>query len=131
MIKNFIRETTKSYTTCSFDVESLYTNVPGREVIKFALDMMFQSMKRVNTPLNRYQMKTLLEGAIYNVPSRFQNEIYIQKEGIAMGSSLTTHSDKLIHGTNGRKSELYIVIQTNFVAKIRRRCLLYIHHLTK
>ena len=104
--------------------------MPGREAIKIALDMMFQSMKRVNTPLSRDQMKTLLEGAIYNVPFRFQNEIYIQKDGIPMSSPLTTHSGKLIHGTNERKSESYIVIQTNFVAKIRRRCLLYIHHLT-
>ena len=124
MIKNFILEPTKSYTISSFDVESLYTNVPGREAIKFTLDMMFQSMKRVNTPLGRDQIKTLLEGAIYNVPFRFQHEIHIQKDGIAMGSPLTTHSGKLIHGTNRRKSESYIVIHTNFVAKIRRRCLL-------
>ena len=130
MIKNFILEVTKSYTICSFDVESRYTNVSGREAIKIALDMIFQSMKRVNTPLSRDQIKTLLEGTIYNVPFRFQNEIYIQKDGIAMGPPLTTHSGKLIHGTNGRKSESYIVIQTNFVAKIRRRYLLYIHHLT-
>ena len=86
-------------------------------------------MKRVNTPLSRDHIKTLLEGAIYKVPFLFQNEIYIQKDGIAMGSPLTTHSGKLIHGTNGRKSESYIVIQTNFLAKIRRRCLLYVHHL--
>ena len=129
MIKNFILEPTKSYTICSFDVESLYTNLPGREAIKIVLDMMFQSMKRVNTPLSRDYIKTLLEGAIYKVPFLFQNEIYIQKDGIAMGSPLTTHSGKLIHGTNGRKSESYIVIQTNFLAKIRRRCLLYVHHL--
>ena len=75
MIKNFILEPTKSYTICSFDVEGLYTNVPGREAIKIALDMMFQSMKLVNTPLSRDKIKTLLEGAIYNVPFRFQNEI--------------------------------------------------------
>ena len=88
MIKNFILGPTKSYTICSFDVDSLYTNVPGREAIKIALDMMFQSIKRVNTSSNRDQIKTLLEGGIYNVPFRFQNEIYIQKDGIAMGSAL-------------------------------------------
>ena len=94
MIKNFILEPTKSYTICSFDAENLYTNVPGREAIKIALDMIFQSMKRVNTPLSRDQIKNLLEGLIYNVPFRFRNEIYMQKDGIAMDSLLTTHSGK-------------------------------------
>ena len=90
MIKNLILEPTQSYTMCSFDVESLNTNMLVRKSIEIALDLMFQSTQCANTPLNRDQIKTLLECPVYDVPFRFQNKIYMLKDGIAMGSPLAS-----------------------------------------
>lgn len=58
-IKNTVLNNEKSYIMCSFDVESLYTNVPVYEAIDATLDLMFKPNKRTNLLFNRDQMKKL------------------------------------------------------------------------
>ncbi|CAF3386823.1 unnamed protein product [Rotaria sp. Silwood2] len=87
-IKSTILDKEKSYMMCSFDVESLYTNVPVEEAINVTLDFMFKPTKNISIPFNREQMKKLLELSVCDAPFRFQNKIYKQIDGVAMGSPL-------------------------------------------
>jgi len=59
----------------SFDVDSLYTNVPVYEAIDITLDMLFKRSSPPPVPFNRSQLK-LLEFAV------------VQFNRIAMGSPL-------------------------------------------
>ncbi|CAF2071453.1 unnamed protein product [Rotaria magnacalcarata] len=88
-IKSTILNKEKSYIICSFDVESLYTNVPVEEAINVTLEFIFKSkQKNANIPFSREQMKKLLELSVRDAPFRFQNKIYKQIDGVAMGSPL-------------------------------------------
>ena len=75
-------------TMYSFDVESLYTNVPVSEAIEIALDELYKKTTKVDSALNRDQMGKLLNFAVRDVPFRFLNDQYSQVGGVAMGSPL-------------------------------------------
>jgi hypothetical protein len=87
-IKDIVLEKNKTYIKCSFDVESLYTNVPVKEAIEITLDYMYKLRKLIDVPFNRVQMKTLLNLSVTNAPFRFHNKIYKQIDGVAMGNPL-------------------------------------------
>ncbi|CAF1389693.1 unnamed protein product [Adineta ricciae] len=87
-IKEIMLEKNKTYVKCSFDVESLYTNVPVKEAIEITLDYMYKPRKLTNVPFNREQMKKLLYLSVTDAPFRFQNKIYKQIDGVAMGNPL-------------------------------------------
>ncbi|CAF4594349.1 unnamed protein product [Rotaria sp. Silwood2] len=87
-IKEIVLERNKTYIKCSFDVESLYTNVPVNEAIEITLDYMYKPRKLIDVPLNRDQMKILLNLSVTNSPFRFHNKIYKQIDGVAMGNPL-------------------------------------------
>jgi hypothetical protein len=76
------------FKMCSFDVESLYTNVPVNETIDMALDIMYKPKKITDFPFDRTTTKKLLQIAVTSVPFRFLNECYLQNDGVAMGSPL-------------------------------------------
>ena len=78
----------KTYIMCSFDVESLYTNVPVEEAIEVTLNYMYKPKKVIDVPFNRDQMRTLLNLSIRDAPFRFQNKIFKQTDGVAMGNPL-------------------------------------------
>ncbi|CAF1615034.1 unnamed protein product, partial [Didymodactylos carnosus] len=87
LIKDFQFQSNQSMY--SFDIESLYTQVPVFEAIDCALDLIFKDKKWQPTcPYSREQMKNLLKFAVCDAPFRFYNEIFIQREGVAMGSVL-------------------------------------------
>jgi sugar-specific transcriptional regulator TrmB len=87
-IKDTILEKEKVYIMCSFDVESLYTNVPVEEAIEITLDFIYKPKKVIDVPFNREQLNTLLNLSIRDAPFRFQNKIYKQVDGVAMGNPL-------------------------------------------
>ena len=87
-IKEIVLEKDKTYVKCSFDVESLYTNVPVNEAIEIVLDYMYEPRKIIDIPFNREQMKKLLEFSVKDAPFRFQEKIYRQINGVAMGNPL-------------------------------------------
>ncbi len=64
-------------TMVSFDVESLYTNVPVAEAIEIALDLLYKKKKNVDTKLNRSQMRQLMSFAAREVPFRFLDQDYV------------------------------------------------------
>ncbi|CAF1179846.1 unnamed protein product [Adineta steineri] len=87
-LKEIILDKNKTYIKCSFDVESLYTNVPVKEAIEITLNYIYKPTKLIDVPFSRDQMEKLLYLSITDAPFRFQNKIYKQIDGVAMGNPL-------------------------------------------
>lgn len=71
----------------SFDVVSLFSNVPLDYTINSILRRIYDN-KEITSTISRPDMKTLLELCTSNVHFTFDNTIYIQTDGVAMGSPL-------------------------------------------
>ena len=70
----------------SFDVSSLFTNIPLNETIDIAIELLM-----VNEPsikFSRKDLKTLFQFATSKSHFLFEGEIYDQIDGVAMGSPL-------------------------------------------
>ncbi len=71
----------------SFDVKSLFTNIPLDETINICLELLFEDNIEVNN-LSRKQFKSLLELAVKESAFLFDDTLYKQVDGVAMGSPL-------------------------------------------
>ena len=71
----------------SFDVVSLFTNVPLNFTIQLILDKVYKD-KLIKTKLTRKEMKKLLEICTKEMHFSFNGVIYKQTNGVAMGSPL-------------------------------------------
>ena len=75
------------YQYISFDVESLFTNVP----IKRTVDLIFKRIYRdklVSFNLKKCTLKKLILDTCTKTVFSFMNKLYQQKDGVSMGSSL-------------------------------------------
>ena len=75
------------YKMVSLDVVSLFTSVPLDFTINLILDKIYEE-KRVSTKLSRNELKSLLELCTKRMHFSFNNDIYKQTNGVAMGSPL-------------------------------------------
>ena len=71
----------------SFDVKLLFTSIPFTETIDIILDCVY-NCKEMSTILTKNETKKLLTLCTKNVQFTLNNEIYVQNNGVAMGSSL-------------------------------------------
>ena len=73
---------------CSFDIVSLFTNIPLQETIQICLDTLYRddAMQRPHMPETLLQK--LLKKATTEIEFSFDNKIYRQIDGVAMGSPL-------------------------------------------
>ena len=71
----------------SFDVTSLFTDVPLDETIEIILRRVYID-KEINTNILKKEVKELLHLCTKNVHFTFNVEIHIQTDGVAMGSPL-------------------------------------------
>ena len=71
----------------SFDVVSLFTNVPVDETIDICIDLLYDS-DRVPPKMKREDFRELLTLAVKDNCFVFQGRLYVQKDGVAMGSPL-------------------------------------------
>ena len=71
----------------SFDVDSLFTNLPLQETIDLCIKKLFQRKKKVNGMSER-EFRTLLELATKTSFFTFNGKFYNQVDGVAMGSPL-------------------------------------------
>ena len=71
----------------SFDVKSLFTNVPLEKTIEITLKRIYER-KEINTSLSKKEMKQLLTLCTKYVHFIYHNKVYQQNDGIAMGSPL-------------------------------------------
>ena len=78
----------KDHELVSFDVTSLYTNVPVKEAIEVCADLLFQ---RLSLPVDKKTFITLAEIASCNVIMSTHDGFYQQTDGLAMGSPPAPH----------------------------------------
>ena len=71
----------------SLDVDSLFTNIPLQETIKFCVENLFTNANVING-LNKQDLKRLLELATMECTFLFNGKLYKQIDGVAMGSPL-------------------------------------------
>ena len=76
-----------SYELVSFDVKSLFTNVPLDRTIDIILKRIYDKHE-ITTNIGRKEMKDLITLCTKNVLFTFNNEIYQQRDCVAMGSPL-------------------------------------------
>ena len=98
----------------SYDVTSLYTNIPLKETIKIAVDKIFENNE--NIKIAKSELSKLFEFATSKTHFQFNGTIYDQIDGIAMGSPLAPalanlfmgfHEDKWLKSEEGNKISLY------------------------
>ena len=74
-------------STVSFDVESLFTNVPLKKTIEIILNRVY-SEKKISTTLSKRSLKRLLLDPCTKTAFSFNNKLYEQIDGVPMGSPL-------------------------------------------
>ena len=73
---------------CSFDVKSLFTNVPINETIQICLDALYRNPNVTPPALEENLLKKLLQKSTSGVEFSFNGQMYRQIDGVAMGSPL-------------------------------------------
>ena len=77
----------QGYRYVSFDVTSLFTNVPLNKIVDIVLNRIYNE-NLIETKLKRRTLKKLLLDACKKTAFSFNNIIYEQIDGVSMGSSL-------------------------------------------
>ena len=81
--------TTNSHITmASFDIKSLFTNVPLGETIDIVADTLYDVLDKPVLSLNKNFFKTLLELSVRDVLFFFNNVLYSQINGVGLGNPL-------------------------------------------
>ena len=86
---NFIKQQVipSSCKLVSFNVKSLFTNVPLDRTIDIILKRIYDKHE-ITTNIGRKEMKDLITHCTKNTLFTFNNDIYQQRDGVAMGSPL-------------------------------------------
>ena len=77
----------EGYRLVSFDVVSLFTNVPLTKTVKIILDRIFEEKLVATTFLKRTLKKLILDSCTKTAFS-FNNQLFEQTDGVSMGSAL-------------------------------------------
>jgi hypothetical protein len=91
------------YRFFSFDIKSLFPNVPLKKTINIILDRIYNK-NEINTTLKKQTLKKLLLDCCTKTPFSINGELFKQMDGIAMGSPLgptlanimTTFEDEIV-----------------------------------
>ena len=75
------------YKLVSFDVVSLFTNVPLKRTVNVILDRIYKD-KVIETKLKKCTLKKLIIDCCTKTTFSFNNKLYDQIDGVCMGSSL-------------------------------------------
>ena len=79
----------ENFHMSSFDIESLYTNVPVSETIDIILKKIFLDNVQTHFGFNRIEFQKLLNLALQDSYFRFNGRIFKQLEGLSMGAPLS------------------------------------------
>ena len=89
---NFVNEIlnteNKNYTMVSFDIKSLYTNIPLSETINIILNLAFDNNTSVFHRFSKNLFKKFLELTLLDNYFLFNKQLYKQIDGLAMGSPI-------------------------------------------
>ena len=72
----------------SFDVKSLFTNVPLQETIDVCLDRLYRSDRMAPPAVPEHVLRNLIELCVCENLFVFDGKVYAQVDGVAMGNSL-------------------------------------------
>ena len=86
-IPDILKQNPKNHMI-SFDVQSLFTNVPLHETIEIILNKLFPLPSSSFNGFDRTDFKKLLDLAVLDTHFLFNDKIYKQIDGMAMGSPL-------------------------------------------
>ena len=75
------------YRFVSFDVKSLFTNVPLKKTINIILDRIYNK-NLINTSLKKRTLKKLILDCCTKTPFSINGQLFKQTDGVAMGSPL-------------------------------------------
>lgn len=78
----------KNTFMCSFDIASLFTNIPLAETIDICLDALYRNQQLSPPSVPEALLKKLLFKTTTEVEFSFNNILYKQVDGVAMGSPL-------------------------------------------
>ena len=81
----------------SFDVVSLFTNVPLEETISIILEIIYDK-NEINTNVPKKEMKELLYLCTKNAHFTLNNKTYVQIDGVAIGFPLGPVLAKIFYG---------------------------------
>ena len=111
----------------SFDITSLYTNIPVNETVDITLDSLCDH-DDLFANLKREELKKMLELASKDNVFYFDKVLYRQTDGCAMGSRLsgTLANIFMAHHEKKMASRMSSKICTIMVYKISRRHFCYI-----
>ena len=87
MVKIKNEKIPENYEMVSFDVKSLSTSVPLEHTIDLIIKRIYEKQE-ITAVFTKNKMKKLLTICTKNVHFSFNNDIYIQIDGVAMGSPL-------------------------------------------
>ena len=87
---------------CSFDVTSLFTNIPLNETIDIAVEEMYKEDGSFRN-LPKKKFKSLLELVCKDTYFLFNNELYLQIDGVAMGSPVSSTFANLFLGYHEKR----------------------------
>lgn len=77
----------EGYTMVSFDVKSLFTNVPLQKTIDVILDRVY-NQQRIQTNMKKRTLKKLIQDTCNKTAFTANGVIYEQTDGVSMGASL-------------------------------------------
>ena len=77
----------EGYKMISFDVKNLFINVPLKETVDIILTKVYDE-KKIDAKIPKSILKELLYLCTKHVHFKFNDEIYIQCDGVAIGSAL-------------------------------------------
>ena len=77
----------EGYEFVSFDVESLFTNVPLQRTLKIIIDRIYNK-KLVKTKLKKSTLRKLIRDTCTKTVFSCNNKLYEQTDGVSMGGSL-------------------------------------------
>ncbi|XP_065189498.1 uncharacterized protein LOC135820117 [Sycon ciliatum] len=86
---------------CSYDVVSLFTNVPLRETIDICAAALYHNKSVTPPDLNESEFVKLMLMVTSGVEFSFDNVMYKQLDGVAMGSPLGSRGDTPLHDAAG------------------------------
>ena len=87
LLKSSVPLTAAGYM-CSFDVVSLFTNVPVEETIDICMKALYHSEISEQPPITEQSFRVLLRMVMTGVEFSFDDMMYRQVDGVAMGSPL-------------------------------------------
>ena len=90
------------YVAISFDAVSLFTNVPLRDTIDIILKKVYDE-QLIETKITRKNLEKLLLVCTQGTPFTFNNKMYMQTDGVMMGSPPRSFVRKHLHVRAGKQ----------------------------